>query len=49
MYVWEIVELSDNPIPMGGGGYNTSYDMNIVGIMIRLPRSLWITGKSVVM
>ena len=49
MYVWDIVEGSDHPIPMGRPEFDTSTNMKTVGLMLRLTRSLWNNGKAVIM
>ena len=49
MYVWVIVEGRDHPIPMGRPEFETSPNMKTIGIMLRLTRALWSTGKAVIM
>ena len=49
MYGWDIVEESDHPIPMGRPQLKTSPNINTVGLVLRLIRELWSTGKSVIM
>ena len=48
MYGWEIVEGRDHPIPMGRPEFETSPNMKTVGVMLRLTRALWSTGKAVI-
>ena len=49
MYGWEIVERRYNLIPMGQPEFETSTNMKTVGLMRRLTRALWSTGKAVIM
>ena len=49
MYGWEIVEGRDHLIPMGRPEFETSPNMNTAGLMFRLTRALWITGKALIM
>ena len=46
---WEIVEGRDRPIPMGRSQFETSPNMKTFGLMLQLTRSMWSTGKAVVM
>ena len=39
----------DHPIKMGRTEFDTSSNMNKVGLVIHLTRDLWTTGKTVVM
>ena len=48
MYGWEIVEGRDHPIPMGRPAFETSPNMKTVGLVLRLKRALWSTGKAVI-
>ena len=48
MYGWEIVEGRDHPIPMGRPEFETSPNMKTVGLMLRLTRARWSTGKAVI-
>ena len=49
IYGWWIVEGRDHTIPMGRPDFETSNNMKTVGLMLRLTRALWITGKAVIM
>ena len=49
MYGWVIVEGRDPPIPMGRPEFETSPNMKMVGLVLRLTRALCITGKAVIM
>ena len=49
MYVWEILKSIYNPIPMGRHEFETSSNMNMVGLVLCLIRSPWSTGKAVIM
>ena len=49
LYGWVIVEGRDHPIPMGRPEFDTSPNMKTVGLMLRLMRVLWSTGKTVIM
>ena len=49
IYAWEVVEGMDHPIKMGRTEFDTSSNMNKVGLVIHLTRDLWTTGKTVVM
>ena len=46
---WDIVEVRDHPIPMGRAEFETSPNIKTVGLMLRLPRAPWSTGKAVIM
>ena len=48
MYVWDIVEVRDNLIPMGQPEFEISTNIKMVGIMLRIARALWINGKAVI-
>ena len=49
MYGWNIFEGRDNPIPMGRPEFDTSPNINMVGLIIWLMRAMWSTGKAVIM
>ena len=46
---WDIFKGSHRLIPMGIPNFETSPYKKTTGIMLRLARALWITGKAVVM
>ena len=49
VYVWDIVEVIYHPIPKGRPQLETSLNTKMVGIMLLIIISLWITRKAVVM
>ena len=49
MYVWDVVEERDHPNPMGSPEFDTSPNMKIVRLRIRLTTALWSTGKAAIM
>ena len=49
LYGWEIVEGRDHTIPMGSPQFETRHNMKTVGLMLQITRSLWSTGKAVIM
>ena len=49
MYGWEIVEGRGHPIPIRILELNKILNMKMVGLMIRLNRAPFITGKEVIM
>ena len=49
MYVWDIVKVRDHLIPMGRPKFDTSPNMKMVGLMIRLTWALWSAWKAVIM
>ena len=48
MYGWDIVEGRDNTIPMGRPEFETSPNMKTFGLVLRLTKTLWSTGKTVI-
>ena len=48
VYGWDVVEVRDHHIPMGWPEVETSPNINMVGIILRLTRALWIAGKAVI-
>ena len=48
VYVWDIVDGRDHPIPMGQPVFETSPNMKMVGLVLQLTRALWSTGKAVI-
>ena len=49
LYGWEIVQVRDHTIPKGRSEFETITNMKTSGIMFRLTRALWSTGKAVIM
>ena len=47
MYIWDIIEVRNHPIPIEQPEFETSPNMKTVGIMLRLTRAMWSTGKAV--
>ena len=44
----EIVQVRDRPIPMGRPKFDTSHNMQTLGLMLQKTRSLWSTGKAAI-
>ena len=48
-YIWESVDGMDNLVPMGRPELKISSHMKTIGFMLQLTRSVWSTGKAVIM
>ena len=48
MYGWGIFDGRDHPITMRRPEFETSPNIKTVGLMIKLTRALWRTGKEVI-
>ena len=49
MYIWEIKEGRDHPIPTGRPEFDTSYNINMVGLMLQPMMDILRTEKTVIM
>ena len=49
MYRWDIFEGRYHPIPMGRPQFDTIPNVKMVGIVLQLTKSIWSTGKAVIM
>ena len=49
MYGWDIVEGGGHPIPIEIPAFESSPNMNMVGLTLQLKSSIWSIGKAALM